>query len=246
MDVRIASIDVRAVLGGALVQNRARTIVAALAIALGVALGLAVQLVNRSAIEELAHSVRTLSGDADLTVRGARSGFDEALYATLARDPDVAVASPIVEVDTRVRERAEPLRILGIDAFRAGAIQPALLGATSDRLDVLRPDAVFLSNAAMAWSGARDGERIELRAGTRSVDVRVAGTLVGAGQPRLGVMDIAAVQNAFDRVGILTRIDVRLVAGIDRDAVRRRLAATLPAGVSIDPPESSSRATERI
>ena len=246
MSLRIASADSRAVLGGALVQNRARTIVAALAIALGVALGLAVQLVNRSAIEELAQSIRTLSGDADLTVRGARSGFDEIIYARLAQDRDVAVASPAVEVDVRVRGRAEPLRIMGIDAFRAGAIQPALLGATSDRLDALRPDVLFLSNAAMAWSSAAAGERIALQAGTRSLEVRVGGTLVGAGQPRLGVMDIAAVQDAFDRAGVLTRIDLRLVPGADRDAVRRRLAGTLPAGVSIDPPETTSRATERI
>src|SRR5688572_3019919 len=246
MSLRIASADSRAVLGGALVQNRARTIVAVLAIALGVALGLAVQLVNRSAIEELAQSIRTLSGDADLTVRGARSGFDEAIYARLAQDRDVAVASPAVEVDVRVRGRAEPLRIMGIDAFRAGALQPALLGATSDRLDALRPDVLFLSNVAMAWSGAAVGERIALQAGPRHRDVRVAGILVGAGQPRLGVMDIAAVQNAFDRTGVLTRIDLRIVAGADRDTVRRRLAATLPAGVSIDPLETTSRATERI
>src|SRR5688572_14445355 len=197
MSLRIASADSRAVLGGALVQNRARTIVAVLAIALGVALGLAVQLVNRSAIEELAQSIRTLSGDADLTVRGARSGFDETLYARLARDGDVAVASPAVEVDVRVRGRAEPLRIMGIDAFRAGAIQPALLGAASDRLDALRPDVLFLSNAALAWTGVAAGERVELQSGSRTLEVRVGGALVGAGQPRLGVMDIAAVQDAF-------------------------------------------------
>ena len=246
MAARIAGIDVRAVLGGAFAQNRARTAVAAFAIALGVALGLAVQLVNGTAIEALAQGVRTLSGDADLTVRGPRGGFDEGVYARLAQDRDVAIASPAVEVDVRVRGQAESLRIIGIDAFRAGAIQPALLGATSDRLDVLRPDALFLSNAAMTWSGAAAGERLPLQGGSHTLDVRIAGSLVGAGQPRLGVMDIAAVQDAFDREGVLTRIDLRLVSGADRAAVQRRLASMLPAGVSVDPPETTSRATERI
>ena len=244
--MRFVSPEVRAVLGGALVQNRARTIVAALAISLGVALGLAVQIVNRSAVEELAQSVRTLSGDADLTIRGARSGFDETIYPAIVRDRDVAIASPALEIDVRLPGRAETLRIVGVDAFRTAAMQPALLGATSDRLDALRPDALFLSNAAMAWSGVAVGNRLSLQLGTRGLDVRIAGTLVGAGQPRLGVMDIAAAQDAFDRAGTLTRIDLRLVAGADRDAVVRRLASLLPAGVSIDPPETTSRATERI
>ncbi len=238
--------DVRAVLGGALAQNRARTVVAAVAIALGVALGFAVQLVNESAVDELTHSVRTLSGDADLTVRGPRSGFDEALYPRLARDPDVAVASPAVEVDVRIDGRPEPLRVLGLDAFRAGAIQPGLTGAAADRLDTLRPDAIFLSNAASAWLGADVGDTVTLQAGLRDVRLRIAGGLVGAGQPRIGVMDIAAAQAAFDRVGRLTRIDLRLAPGAQLAAVRDRLARTLPPGVAIDQPDATSRATERI
>jgi putative ABC transport system permease protein len=238
--------DVRAVLGGSLAQNRARTVVAAVAIALGVALGFAVQLVNESAVDELTHSVRTLSGDADLTVRGPRSGFDEALYPQLARDPDVAVASPAVEGDVRIDGRPESLRVLGLDAFRAGAIQPGLTGAAADRLDTLRPDAIFLSNAASTWLGVDVGDTITLQAGLRDVRLRIAGSLVGAGQPRIGVMDIAAAQGVFDRVGRLTRIDLRLAPGAQLAAVRDRLARTLPPGVAIDQPDATSRATERI
>ena len=220
--------------------------VAAVAIALGVALGFAVQLVNQSAVDELTQSVRTLSGDADLTVRGPRSGFDEALYARLARDSDVAVASPVVEVGARIEGRPEPLRVLGLDAFLAGAVQPALIGSAADRLDTLRPDTIFLSNGAMAWLGARIGDTVTLQAGLRDVRLRVAGSLMGADSPRIAAMDIAAAQVAFDRVGVLTRIDVRLVPGAQAGAVRDRLAATLPPGVAIDRPEATSRATERI
>ena len=55
-----------------------------LAIALGVALGYAVQLVNRAALNEFSAALQLLSGEADLVVRGPRSGFDEALYPRLA------------------------------------------------------------------------------------------------------------------------------------------------------------------
>ena len=236
----------RAVLAGSLAQNRARTLLAAFAIALGVALGFAVQLINASAVDELTQGARTLAGDADLTVRGPRSGFDESLYAALVRDADVVVASPVVEADVRVAGRQELLRVLGIDPFRAGAIQPGLVGEVRERIDTLRPDTVFLSNAATAWIGAIDGDTLTMQAGLRDVHLRIAGRLPGAGQQRVATMDIAAAQVVFDRIGTLSRIDLRIRPGVAVAAVRERIARTLPAGVVVERPEASLRATERI
>src|SRR5215471_15222649 len=134
----------RIVLKGSLAQNKVRGILSVLAIALGVALGYAVQLITGSAVNELALGVQALSGDADLQLRGQRSGFDEAVYPELARLPEVAVASPVVEIDAKLADRDDVLKIVGIDAFRAAAVEPALVAETGDRLDVLRPDRLFL------------------------------------------------------------------------------------------------------
>ena len=75
----------RAVVGGFPALWRGRTLLAVVAIAFGIALGYAVQLINRAAVNELSAGLATLSGNADLQVRGPRAGFDEALYPTLAR-----------------------------------------------------------------------------------------------------------------------------------------------------------------
>jgi putative ABC transport system permease protein len=90
---------------GPLRQGRGRLALALAAIALGVALGYAVQLVNQSAIGEFEHAVQTLAGSADLELRGPRAGFDESLYPRLARLPEVAVASPVIEADVRLGAR---------------------------------------------------------------------------------------------------------------------------------------------
>src|ERR1700693_6598685 len=82
------------VFAGSLAQNKARSILSVLAIALGVALGYAVQLITGAAVNELALGVQVLSGDADLQVRGPRSGFDEAVYPELAWLPAAAGAGP--------------------------------------------------------------------------------------------------------------------------------------------------------
>ena len=117
----------RAVFAGSLTQNKLRGTLSVLAIALGVALGYAVQLITGAAVNELSLGARALAGEADLEVRGPRGGFDEALYPELARLPEVAVASPVVEVDAKLADRDEMLKIMGEDAFRAAAIAPAPL-----------------------------------------------------------------------------------------------------------------------
>src|SRR5438046_2426445 len=107
----------RATLGGAFGRERGRLVLATLAIALGIALGFAIDLVNRTAVAEFASGMATLSGNADLEVRGPRAGFDESVYPNVARAEGVAVASPIVEVQAPVRGFDEPLILYGVDAF---------------------------------------------------------------------------------------------------------------------------------
>jgi putative ABC transport system permease protein len=228
----------RAILAGALVQNRARALVAVVAIALGVALGYAVQLINQAATNELAHGVQTLSGDADLEIRGPRGGFDENVYPDVARLPQVAVASPIVEADARLAGRTDTLRIIGLDVFRAARIQPALVPAAGGGLDALSSDAVFLSPAAERWLGAKAGGTLQLQSGLDLVALRIAGTLGAGGQQRFAVMDIAAAQRQLDRLGRLSRIDLRVASGVDVDAFRTELAQRLPAGLAVARPEA--------
>jgi len=233
----------RVILAGSLAQNRLRVILSLLAIILGVALGYAVQLITESAVNELAFGVRTLAGEADLQVRGPRSGFDESLYGQFARLPEVAVASPVLEIDAKLADRDDVLRIVGIDAFRAGAVQPGLVGETNDRLDVVRPDRLFLSPAAARWLAIGKGNTLTFQVALRDEALRIGGLVrAGSGQ-RFAVMDIAGAQAHFDRLGIITRIDLRLKPGMDAPAFRNRLQATLPAGLALDRPEASIAAS---
>ncbi len=237
--MRLTASVPRAVLAGSLAHDRFRTVLAVAAIALGVALGFAVQTINGAAINELALGVQALSGDADLELRGPRAGFDEALYARVAQWPEVAVASPVVEVDAKLANGDASLRILGLDLFRAAAIQPALVPEVSDPLDVLRGDVVFPSAAAARALHLDTGSTIELQTALRPVTLRVGGRLGAAISPPVAVMDIAGAQQQFDRLGVLTRIDLRLRPGTDIVAFTRRASGQLPAGVALVRPDTS-------
>ena len=222
-----------------LAQHKGRLAVSVLAIALGVALGYAVQLINAVALNEFSQAVQSLAGEADLEIRGPRAGFDEMLFPRIAHLPEVAVASPVLEVDAKLPGRQEPLRVLGMDAFRAAYVQPGLIGnAPADMLELLRPDALFLSPAAADWLGVKTGDRLQVQVGLAMVDLRVAGLLRASGRERLGVMDIAAAQLALGRLGRISRLDLRIRPGADLDALQARVQAGLPPGLIVERPQS--------
>ena len=219
-----------------------RTASAVVAVLLGVALAFSVQLINASALSEFAGAVRTVNGQPDLELRAAQGLFDESLFATIANDEAVAVASPVLELGTLLAlddGRRVPLRVVGIDALVVAAVAPALLpqpAAGADRMALLAPATVFLNAAARRLA---TGATVRLQSGLQLREAAVAGSVI-AGGPPLAVMDIAATQELFGRLGVLSRIDVRLRSGTDRDAWLRRLQ--LPTGiVAAQPGDAAER-----
>jgi len=226
----------RWLLAGEWRMHPVRALVAMGAIALGVALGFAIHLINAAAFNEFTAAVKSVSGVSDLQVRGARASFDEALFPRLAQREGVTLASPVLEVDATVPEHQGTLKILGVDVFRAASIAPDLVGVPQPgrAFDTLMDDTIFLSPAAMAWLEVKAGDMLTLRSGTADIRLRVAGGLVRArsGQ-RIAVMDIAAAQWRFERLGKLSRIELKLAPGIDREAFRAGLQRELGAALLV-------------
>ena len=228
---------------GSLARRRVATLFSFAAIVLGVALGMAVQAVHEAALAEFARGLRFMAGEADLQVVGPRGGFEESVYAVLAARPEVAAASPIVEIEARVPGYPDSLQVLGFDVFALAHVTPQLMpraAQATDRFAILREDAIFLSAAAQSAYAVKAGDRLQLQAGSRILDLRVAGDLPGAADNRrLAVMDIAAVQKHFGRIASLTRIDLRLAESVAPEAARAALQTLLPAGVLIEAPAAA-------
>lgn len=224
---------------GAMRLHRLRTLVQVLAIAVGVALGYAVSLVNHAALSEFSSALRSINGEPDGTVAGSRAGFPEALFGQVGTDPDVAVASPVLETDVLVlgTEATRPPRLLivGLDVLRAAHFSTALLplpaGDGGGRF-ALFDDGIYLSPAALERFGVKPKDRLRVQAGDRVVELAVAGTLPGARPGSLvGVMDLGYAQWRLLRLGRLTRIDLRLREGRSLKDLATRLE--LPAGVAL-------------
>ncbi len=213
-------------------EQPGRLCITVLAIALGVALGAAVYLVNSAALNEFGLATKRLVGEADVVVRGPREGFPESLFTELARDPAVRLASPVLELEVALPGSRDTLEVLGLDPFRAAALQPALIAEVeAGALELFQPDAIMLSNAAALERGLKRGDSLRILVGNTPRALRVAGVLSESayGQP-LGVMDIASAQWLFERLGRLNRIDLRLNPGVDVESFRAGLKRRLPAG----------------
>jgi putative ABC transport system permease protein len=206
-----------------------RALVAIAAIAVGISLGFAIHLINAAAFNEFSAAVKSLSGVADIQVRGSETFFDEAIYPTLAQRDGVAVASPVLEFDASVPGQRTALKIIGIDAFRASYVSPDLLGTPADGKveDTLADDALFLSPAAQQWLQPAAGT-VTLQVSTNSLNLRVAGPVPGAraGQ-RIAVMDIGAAQWRFEKLGQLSRVDLKLRDGVNRETFKAQLQQDL-------------------
>ena len=213
-----------------------RSAAAVVAVMLGVALAFAVQLINTSALDEFAQAVRSVNGQPDLEVRAMQGPLAEALYGRLATHPDVARASPLLELtalatanNAHPAERV-PLRVLGADALLLPAMAPALMPrpwSGADRLVLFAPATVFLNAAALQALGlstARPStaQPLVLQTGSQRLAVQVAGTVAAPGAP-LAVMDIGAAQDLFGRAGQLSRIDLQLRPGTDRQTFAQTL-----------------------
>jgi len=219
---------------------------ALLAVALGVALASSVQTINESALAEFSQAVRSVNGQPDAVLAALDAqGVHDSLHALLATDEQVALVSPVLDVDTRARLAAEPgasaphppvgLRLRGQDALVAGQLAPDMLpqpaaGHAGSRWALLDPDRVFLNPAAQALLGAQAGQVLQLQSAQGWHAVTVAGTVAAGGAP-LAVMDIAGVQHRFGREGRVSRFDIRLWPGTDHLAWQARITPHLPAGL---------------
>ncbi len=231
-----------------------RNLAAAVAVMLGVALAFSVHLINASALAEFSQAVRSVNGQPDLELRAVQGTFDESIFERVANHPQVAVASPVLELasyalaasDTIPGKRVA-IRVLGLDALVVAQLAPALMpvldknsSPDTDRFSLFTPGTVFINAAARQ---SLSGNTFKIQSGLKLMDVKVAGS-VSAGGTALAVMDIAAAQDLFGKTGQLSRIDVRLKPGIDRAAFVQALA--LPPGITPSEPGDDAQRVSNL
>lgn len=247
-----------------LFTEKVRTITTILGVSLGIAVVIAIQLTNASSVRGFETALETVAGKTAVEIVGAGTGVDESLIPQLGWLRDYGVISPVIEgsaalvvgdVKQLSRRQMEAVRILGIDILRDQPFRDYQLLQlqrdnaskttdfnTQEFLQILTsPQTVVITEKLATRRNYPLGSQLRLMIGDRVLPFVVRGILKNEGPARVLdgnfiLMDIAAAQLAFDRLGRVDRIDVLLPEGANLHQSLDAIATRLPAGVTAQRP----------
>ncbi len=235
-----------------------RTVLTVIGVALGVAASVAVRTANLDILHSFEQAILAVAGPTTLEVSGDEGGVDEAFIMRIRQVPGVVSANPVIlqsAVRTSDDQDGEAVQVLGLDLLAEvghRGFELAGLDAKHQLERFLDPDSVFLGRALAAQWRLAVGDPVEWQVGARRATYRVAGLLQDtAASPssswdRLAIMDIAAAQIAFERVGRLDRIDLVTREGSAVDTVAEAVRKVLPPHLTVERPASRTEQVEHM
>ena len=248
---------------------------ALLGVSLGVAAVVAIDLAITSATRAFSLANEAVSGRATHQIVAGPRGVPESVYVRLRRAAPEIPAAPIVEGHVLVpeivslprgRSRHRTLRLLGVDPLAEGRFRPRLVAGTGGLSGaevsrwISQPGRVRMLHETASDLGLNldfgldfdVGRRLSVIADGRRETLLFSsaiGVVEALDRERLRdlvVADIATAQEVLDRIGWLSRIDISIAAGPQRDASLARVAGLLPAGVRIVPAGGGVRVAEEM
>ena len=249
-----------------LLRERMRSGLAVLGIALGVAVMLAIRLANQSITGTFRTAIEAVAGNTSLEITGVTGRFDELLLRDLGWLRRLGTVSPVIEsyvmfvenagtdresAPVHPMDRGELLHLLGVDVLEDMPVRQYHLLRTSrdereptpvEMLHLLTdPEAIVLTERFAVRHGLKIGDRVTLAFGSTRKELVIRGLLLDTGPAKaldgnFAVMDIAAAQWACGRLGVLDRLDLKLLPELDRDKAAEVIRQRLPAGLMVSLP----------
>ena len=227
---------------GYLLRHPWQLVLALVGICIGVAVIVAVDLANESARRAFALTVDTINGEATHQIVAGPRGVDEALYTRLRVEAGMRNIAPVVEGYAQIGNTT--LRVLGVDVFaerefRAYSVPDSIVEADETYRRLLTdPGAFLMSTRTAASLGLAKGTELNISVAGRVFPAVLVGLLERSGRTAPGldgmvIVDIAAAQSWLDKLGRLTRIDVRLPVAESSKALADEIRGALPEGVQL-------------
>jgi putative ABC transport system permease protein len=240
-------------------QEPFRVLLTVLGIALGMGLVVAIRLANGAALGSFQDSIDLLAGKSNLALSSPTGTLPENLMADLLWTRRYGECFPLLQGKMApVENPKEFLTLLGVDLLKDSQSRDyRILGADGaemgrkeflDRLP--EPDALFLTQAFARRRGWTVGEKVPFLVGDRMEAFRIAGLLADSGAGRaldgtLALMDIAAAQKAFGKIGRLDRLEWVVPDRAKRRELEEKLRELYPA-YQVQRPERRGAQVEKM
>ncbi|PYP90228.1 MAG: hypothetical protein DMF61_00535 [Blastocatellia bacterium AA13] len=247
----------------ALARSPVRSGITLVGIALGVAVMISIRLANASSLDSFKAATGILAGEASLRITGTAGRFDELKLRELDWLNQYGRVSPVVEGIAMMGEPGDKefLHVLGVDASRDRPVRDYHLlklkedgsEPTTQELLIMMadPGSVILTEKLAHRKGLAIGSTIFLTFGDSRQRCAVRGLLLDQGPARalggdFALMQIAAAQKAFNRPGLLDRVDLKLNAGVDIQQAESDIARRLPDALIVSRPDDRAAEVERM
>lgn len=247
-----------------LMNEKLRSVATVLGIALGIAVVVAIRMTNDSSLRGFEKAIETVSGRTSLEITGAGPGLDEMELNRLGWLREFGQISPVIEGDAEVRLASgtiESIRVLGVDILRDTKFRDYRILEFAEKNQEPRPQefldllldssSIVITEKFARRHGIGVGDRLTITFADRAQEYNVRGLLRDEGPARamdgnFALMDIAAAQLAFNRLGRLDRIELLLR---DRAAIgraEREVAGRLPEGLKAQRPARRGSHVEKM
>ena len=248
----------------ALRRDATRCFVTVAGLTLGVAVVLAIRLANESSVRGFEAALDVVAGQTSLEIVGAGVGVPEAALRELGWLREYGQVSPVIDRTARIGApdgTETAVRVLGIDILRDQPFRDYRLLQLSQLGRQARPQellGLLLDQSSIVLT-QRFAERhgialetpVQLLIGDTVHQSVTRGLLLDEGPARvvggqLALLDVAAAQLLFGRLGWLDRVDVRLHDSVAIDGAEEAIASRLPEGLRIQRPSQRGRQVERM
>ena len=240
-----------------LAREKLRTSLIVLGISLGVGVMVAVRLANSSALASFRAATESIAGETTLEITGVTGRFAELTVRDLQWLDTYGHMSPVIDgyaMTESSRQDSTPgefLHVLGVDILRDRSLRRYQLLRLSEEaretttreflLLLVDPQAIILTEKFARRFNLSIGSSLPLLIGDRRLTFTVRGLLRDEGPARaldgnFALLDLAAAQTAFNRLGFLDRLDLKVRQGIDPGHAEAAITQRLPAGLTVAQP----------
>ncbi len=233
-----------------------RMIITILGVAIGVAVFLSIQLANRQTLRSFEESVNLVLGRADAIVHAEGMAFDEKYFQELSRLRELVKSYPVIEGYGVELKTGQVVEILGTDLLQDSGIRDFSIKTLEKDLKgllpiIMDPKGIVLPEKFIPGTNFKPGDKINFLINGTEKTFNVNAILENKGLARalngnFALMDIAAAQWAFGRIGKLDRIDIEFKRKENFESIREKISAVLPGFLRVDRPERKNRQVEKM
>ncbi|MFZ7125885.1 MAG: ABC transporter permease [Desulfobacterales bacterium] len=221
-----------------------RAIAVLVGIAMGAAVFTSVRLSVRASLDAFSRSVNLLAGTSDLVASTPGGRVPETLVADLIGQSSVAAVSPFSSIYVRQNAKdAKAFLLVGIDPvldreFREWQAAADAGGGGAAWVDLMTQPFTILAGSELAEeNGWRTGDLVSLVHARQEAVFRIIGILETHGLGladggRIAIADMATFQEFTGTVGVLDRVDIRVLPATGDDAADA-IEESLPGGIRV-------------